>query len=121
MRFHPHVDDPLPLVAAADVFVLPAREDAFPLVCVEAAALGRPIVTFDNGGAAELVARADCGTVAPALDVDALARAIVGLAASSDRRELAGDRGRAFAQEHLLIDQAGPRLRATLAAAAGGT
>ena len=41
-------------LAAMDVLVHPAREDAFPLVCVEAGTMGLPLVAFDNGGRREL-------------------------------------------------------------------
>ena len=33
-----------------DVFVLTSREDPFPLVCLEAACLGKPIICFDGAG-----------------------------------------------------------------------
>ncbi|WP_426574236.1 glycosyltransferase family 4 protein [Aquihabitans sp. McL0605] len=114
VRFLPHQPDALAWIAASDLFVLSAREDAFPLVCVEAAAAGCPIATFDNGGAAELVRAAGCGTVAPALDVEALASQVA--AAGRDQAERArwGDAGRRFARQHLLIEQAGPRLLASL-------
>ncbi len=114
VAFLPHQPDPLAMIGAADAFVLPAREDAFPLVCVEAAGAGIPIVTFENGGAAELVRAADCGEIAPYLDIDGMARRLVALAADADRRRELGEAGRRFAAEHLLIDQAGPLLAAAL-------
>lgn len=114
VRFLPHQPEPLAWIAAADLFLLTAREDAFPLVCVEAAAAGRPIVTFDSGGAAELVRAAGCGTVSPYLDLDHLAASVVSLAADPARRESLGSAGREFASNELLIERAGPRLLATL-------
>ncbi len=39
----------------ADGFVLTSRQDPFPLVMIEAAALGKPIVSFPSGGVAEFV------------------------------------------------------------------
>ncbi|MCB0961741.1 MAG: glycosyltransferase [Acidimicrobiales bacterium] len=116
VAFLPHQPDPLRWIAAADVFFLPAREDAFPLVCVEASALGRPIVTFDNGGAAELVAAADSGRVVSFPDVEAAARALAELAHADEERQALGERARAFAHEHLLLEQAGPALHAAIEA-----
>jgi glycosyltransferase involved in cell wall biosynthesis len=49
------VDDPLPFVTAADVVVSTAREDPFPLSLLEAAALGRPVVSFDSGGLSQML------------------------------------------------------------------
>lgn len=40
---------------SADAFLLLSREDSFPLVMLEAAALGKPIVGFNSGGISEFV------------------------------------------------------------------
>lgn len=50
------VTDPLALLAAADVVVLPSREDPQPLVPMEAAVVGTPTVGFDGTGLADLAA-----------------------------------------------------------------
>ena len=66
-------------IAAADVFLLTSREDPFPLVCLEAAALSKPIVCFaDAGGIPEFV-EDDCGFVVPYLDVACIARRVLNL------------------------------------------
>lgn len=71
--------DPSWFFAAIDVFALTSREDPFPLVMLEAAAAGKPIVCFDcSGGAPELVGK-DCGRVVPYLDTTAFADALVEL------------------------------------------
>ncbi|OWY58561.1 hypothetical protein B7486_79310, partial [cyanobacterium TDX16] len=49
-RHLPATPDLAAVLAAADVFVLSSREDTFPLVCLEAASLGVPIVCFDDAG-----------------------------------------------------------------------
>lgn len=52
-----------------DVFLLTSREDPFPLVCLEAAALGIPTICFaDAGGMPEFVGE-DAGFVVPYLDI----------------------------------------------------
>lgn len=40
---------------AADGFILTSRQDPFPLVMIEAATLGKPIVSFPSGGVTELL------------------------------------------------------------------
>lgn len=110
VQFVDHREDSLRWIASADAFFLSAREDAFPLVCVEAAALGVPIVTFESGGAADLVRSAGCGAVVPMADVGAAANAVVSLLADRDEARAVGDAGRRFAAEHLTIDAAGPAL-----------
>ncbi|MCB1007208.1 MAG: glycosyltransferase, partial [Acidimicrobiales bacterium] len=87
-----------------------AREDAFPLVCVEAAALGRPIVSFENGGAAELIRRSGCGRVVPFPDVDAAVGALTHLADEPAERAALGAHAAEFAADHLVLDRRGPGL-----------
>lgn len=78
---------------------------------MEAAALGVPIVTFDNGGAPELVAKG-CGVVVPYLDVEGMAEAIVALVGDPDRRHALGERGREVVLAEHTVESGGP---ATLA------
>lgn len=70
------VDDPRALLEEADVFVLPSREDPFPVACLEAAALGLPIAAFDCGGMKELLDGAALFVPLPRTDLlaDAVAR-----------------------------------------------
>ncbi len=114
VHFVEHQAEPLRWIGAADVFLLSAREDAFPLVCVEAAALGRPIVSFDSGGTPELIRAAQCGAVVGFPDVDGVADALAGLAADPARRERMGCSGADFARQHLVLSEAGPALLHTI-------
>lgn len=88
----PNAADELSL---CDVFVSPAREDAFPLACLEAGALGVPIVCFDSGGMPELVGPKRAGAVVAYPDVAAMADAVLGLVADPAARAAAGRRARA--------------------------
>lgn len=54
------VDDVGPWWPAAGVLVHPAREDPAPLVVVEAAQRGVPVVAWSGGGAGDLLLRAGC-------------------------------------------------------------
>ncbi|MBL8114694.1 MAG: glycosyltransferase [Acidobacteria bacterium] len=64
------------LLGAADVVLVPAREDAFPDALLEGAALGKPVVSFDGaGGAGELLVDGR-GFLAPYLDVNSMAGAV---------------------------------------------
>lgn len=120
VRFVGEQPDPIRWMAAADVFVLTAREDAFPLVGLEAAALGLPTVCFDAGGLPELVSD-DAGTVVAYPDVDAMARALAGLATDPARRTALGTVARERVLARHVPDVAVPALLgdlATLAATA---
>ena len=52
-----------------DVFMLTSREDPFPLVCLEAAALGVPTVCFAGAGGMPEFVGEDAGFVVPYLDI----------------------------------------------------
>jgi glycosyltransferase involved in cell wall biosynthesis len=110
----------VPVVAAPsdwvrwfDVFVLPAREDAFPLACLEAAAASRPIVCFDSGGMPEFV-DADAGVVVPYPDVAGFAAAVSALLEDPGRRAAMGAAGRARVVAHHDVTVAAPKLHADL-------
>lgn len=78
------VANPLDYFNAADVAVSVSREDSFPLVCLEAAALGKPILCFDQGGGIPEFVEGDAGWVLPYLDVCAMADRIIELAGQPD-------------------------------------
>jgi glycosyltransferase involved in cell wall biosynthesis len=62
-------------LAAADGFMLTSRQEPFGMVLVEAAWLGKPIVSFDSGGPAEFV-DASAGVVVPALEIKSFVEAM---------------------------------------------
>lgn len=86
VTFVGEVEVTAPWIAMADVFVLPSRHDSFPIVVLEAMALGRPIVASDLEGPREQLG--DAARYVAATDADALGRAV---------GELVGDREAAHA------------------------
>lgn len=84
-------EDPTPVQAMADVVVSTSREDPFPRVCLEAAALERPLVAFDSGGVEELLVAAG-GRVVPYADVDAMADRVLELLDDPERAAAEGAR-----------------------------
>jgi glycosyltransferase involved in cell wall biosynthesis len=62
--------------AAADVVVVPSREDNQPQVGLEAMACGTPVVGFDAGGIPEYVREGSTGLLAPLGDEEQLAQKI---------------------------------------------
>jgi glycosyltransferase involved in cell wall biosynthesis len=64
------------LLKAADIFLLPSREESFPQAVLEAMALGLPTVAADVGGVRELVEEEITGRLVPAGDCDAFATAL---------------------------------------------
>lgn len=108
----PHQPHPRDWFRLLDIFVLPAREDAFPLVCLEAAAAGLPIVCFASAGGAPELVRDDAGVCVPYPDLDALAAAVRGLASDPARRAAMGAVGAARVRQSHTLEAIAPRLTA---------
>lgn len=112
----PEVPDLGPWLVAADVFLHPARLDAFPLVCLHAAAVATPVVAFSGvGGVPAMFGDAFLG--APYPDVAGLARAVEALADPA-ARAAAGEAQRARVASRFLAPAAAPVLWRHLEAAA---
>ena len=92
IHFVGQVDNPLDYFAAGDIFALVSREDTFPLVCLEAAALGKPIVCFAETGGMPNFVEGEAGYVVPHLDLDAMADKVAALADDGDLRASLGKR-----------------------------
>lgn len=98
VTFTGSLDNPYPLLAALDVFTLPSRSDAFPLVVLEAMNLARPVVAFAVGDVAEQVG--DAGRLVAPLDTARFAGEVVALLRDPAERERLGLAGQARAQAH---------------------
>jgi glycosyltransferase involved in cell wall biosynthesis len=96
--------------AAMDVFVLPSREDPFPLVCLEAAAAGRPIVCFENAGGMPEFVEDDCGFVVPYMDIEAFAERLTRLIDDSQLRTRMGEAARNKVRSRHNVAVAAPLL-----------
>jgi glycosyltransferase involved in cell wall biosynthesis len=76
VEFLGHREDVPALLAAADLFVLPSRTEAFPNGVLEAMAAGLPVVACAVEGLLDLVDQDDTGLLVPPGDPVALGRAI---------------------------------------------
>ena len=91
------------LLDAADAFVSGSAWEGMPLAVGEAMAMEKPIVATDVGGVRELVG--DAGSIVPAKDSSALAKAM--LSTMNQGREVLVARGRAARQrivDHFSMD-----------------
>jgi len=79
---------------------LPSRYEGLPVVAVQAALAGRPLVATDVGGNAEVVQPGRTGLLCPSENVEAMAEAICQLLAHPQRTQLWGLQARQFALEH---------------------
>jgi glycosyltransferase involved in cell wall biosynthesis len=97
-------DDVFDELADWDLFVLPSRQDAFPLVVLEAMAAGLAVVATRVGGIPEQVTPGTGVLVAPE-DVDALARTIVDLVRHPDERRRLGAMARDRVARDLSLER----------------
>lgn len=72
--------------SAADVFVNPTHEDNFPTVNLESLACGTPVVTFEAGGAGEMLSD-EIGRRIPVGNDHMLAEAVIAMAEKKDKSE----------------------------------
>lgn len=73
------------LYSAADVMVVPSRQDNLPNTAVEAQACGTPVVAFNIGGLPDIVTHQESGWLAEAFDTNALAAGISWVLADENR------------------------------------
>lgn len=97
MGLHHHVLllEPTPqaveIISSSDVFLLPSREDPFPLVMLEAALAAKPILGFDKtGGCGEFV-EDDAGAVIPYLNVNKMAEKLLHWQQNPDEAKALGE------------------------------
>ena len=88
------VTDVRPIVARADVVVLPSYREGTPRSLLEAAAMGKPLITTDAVGCREVVDDRINGLLVPVKDAQALAQAMVCLVKHPATREHMGKAGR---------------------------
>ena len=93
------------LMCAADAFVLASAWEGLPIVLLEAAAAGLPIVATDVGGNAEVVTPGESGMVVPPARSDKLADAMREIAALPPAtRSRMGTQARSVVQHSFGID-----------------
>lgn len=92
-------DDAPQVMAALDILVLPSvRPEPFGMVVLEAMSTARPVIAAAHGGPLETVVEGETGLLVPPAAPDALAKALVHLAANPDLRARLGAGGRARVQ-----------------------
>lgn len=104
---------------AADIFVMPSREDppdveGFGLVFLEANACGTPAVGAASGGVPDAIVDGETGRLVPPADPDALAAVLGELLQDPDRVQAMGRAGRRRAEGEASWDEIAASLLRTI-------
>ena len=91
------IDDPMTVLGAMDIFVLPSLWEGFPLSLLEAMAVGLPVIGTRVSGVEDAIEEGRSGLLVAPADPNALAAAILALAGDDDRRRRLGCAARARA------------------------
>jgi len=91
-------------IALSDLVVLPSYREGVPRTLLEAAAMGKAIVTTDVPGCREVVRQGENGLLVPARDAEALSEAVASLLDDPEARRRMGKRSREIAVEEFAVD-----------------
>lgn len=120
VRFLGPVATPLPYMMASDLFLLPSREDPFPLVCLEAADCGLPTVCFARAGGIPDFVGATCGAVVPYLNVRRMAREVLSFLNDDAKRRQRGRNARVKVRAQFDVSVKGREIYDAMRAACSG-
>lgn len=85
IHFLGKIDAVAPLLASADLFLLPTDRESFGLSALEALACGVPSLAYDVGGIVEVIKDGVTGALRPVGDIDGMAAAAVGILSDDAR------------------------------------
>lgn len=83
-------EEVLPLLSAADVFLLPSAQESFGLAALEAMACEVPVVASDVGGLPEVIENGVSGTLHPLESVEQMAASVIALLRDDALRQRMG-------------------------------
>jgi ubiquinone/menaquinone biosynthesis C-methylase UbiE/glycosyltransferase involved in cell wall biosynthesis len=91
VKFVGEQDNPYPYLNLCDVFCLCSREDPFPLVMLEAAALAKPMLCFEKAGGAGEFCKKGGGFAVPYLNLEVMCERLIQLIEDEGLRRQAGE------------------------------
>lgn len=105
VNFVGHVDNIPALLKQVDLLVHTTDREPFGRVFIEAMAARKPVVAFNSGGAADVVANGETGILVSSGDVNAMAEAVCRLLDAPALRNQMGDAGRKRVEQHYLLEK----------------
>jgi glycosyltransferase involved in cell wall biosynthesis len=105
VRLHGREPDARAILGGLDIALQASLAEGMPNAVLEAAAAGLPVVATDVGGTAEIVTDGSTGRLVAPGDIDAMAEALMWLAASRDRRLALGAAARMLVADRFGMDR----------------
>jgi glycosyltransferase involved in cell wall biosynthesis len=93
----------VPILSAADLFLMPSQSESFGLSALEAMSCGVPVVSSSVGGLPELQVHGETGYIAEIGDVERMARYAIDLLGNEARHAIFSTNARKRAVEHFDI------------------
>lgn len=105
------VKDPTSMLIASDVCLVPSvMPDPFPTTVLEAMACGKPVISTNHGGAAEIIENFASGILINPHDAEGFKDAILHFIETASDAKSFGERGRAIFLNHLHLSHFKSRL-----------
>ena len=92
-------------IGVMDIFCIPSRWEALPLVLLEAMALGKSVVATNVGGTQEALEDGKTGILVPPFNSGALANAIMSLVSNRETAQMMGKAGTQRAQQLFSVEK----------------
>jgi L-malate glycosyltransferase len=105
VHFLGKIDNVAPLLASADLFLLPSSSESFGLSALEALATGVPVVGTNAGGVPEVVRDGETGILCPVGDVEGMTRAAISILGDQAKWQSMSELGAADARARFSLDE----------------
>jgi len=112
VHFLGRIDDVAPLLASADLFLLPSNRESFGLSGLEALACGVPVIGCNVGGLPEVVRDGETGILRAPGDISGMAAAAAGILGDEQRWQAMSERAQVDARERFAEDAIVPQYEA---------